>query len=494
MKRYRGMLPAAVALLLLALVPVSADTTRGIIEQISLDNLTDHIAYLSGETSAIRTRFCATSGSVEAQNYIKAQFESYGLETRLQDWGTWNGYPCSDNVIATLPGVTHPETVVVLCCHYDSYSNDYWNSAPGADDNASGTAAVLEAARIMSRYKFDYTIEFIAFSGEELWMWGSYFYVRDAVAHNKDIRACFNLDMIGYQYIPGDDLDVDSNKATGSDPLAQSVVDVAAEYVPDLNVGIFYGGASDHLPFTDYGYKAVGMLENTDNEIWGGSNPNYHSTHDLIENMTFPFYFNCVKAGVGAMVVWASPISTVETAPAGFINPGWNWISIPAEPYEPKAGRIFGEANVNNKLFRWDAVNKNVELYPNDFTKMEVGRGYLLFSTTDQLPSYDARPSETGDFEIPLTNMGWTWIGQPHPWATPVDELAVRDEATGVVRTAWQDYTAPDSWVNWNIVYWDSMNDTCRLVGFDGVDDTILRPWMGYRIWTNRDGLTLLVP
>jgi hypothetical protein len=494
MKRHRSILLAAAVLLLCALPPVGADAIRGILEQVSLDNMVDDVAYLSGETSNITTRWSTTAGCTAAQNYIKARFESYGLETRLQDWGTYNGSPCADNVIATLPGTTHPETVVVICGHYDSYSNYYWLRAPGADDNASAIGVVLEAARIMSRYKFEYTVEFIAFSGEEMWMYGSYFYVQDARAHNKDIRACFNYDMLMYEAGPGDDLDIDSHVATGSDALAQTVVDVAAEYVPSLPVGINYGGASDHLAFTDYGYKAIGVVENTAQEIWGGSNPHYHTTHDILANMNMQFYEKCAKVGIASAAVWASPIAGEQAAPEGFVNPGWNWISIPEEPYEPDAGRIFGEPNVTNRLYRWNPVDKNIELCPDDFTKMEVGRGYLLFSLIDQSPAYSALPGELGDFEIPLTNMGWTWIGQPHPWVTTVDELAIRDEATSVVRTAMEDYFAPDPWMNWNILYWDSMQDTYGLVGFNGVDDYALRPWMGYRVWTHRDGLTLLVP
>jgi hypothetical protein len=268
---------------------------------------------------------------------------------------------------------------------------------------------------------------------------------------------------------------------------------MAALYCPGLGVGINYGGASDHLPFTDYGYKAIGAIENTAQEIWGGSNPNYHTTHDILANIHLDFYYDIVKAGVAATAYWAEPVYEEYAAPAGWINPGWNWVSIPAIPYEPDAARIFGAENVTNKLFRWNPVDKNLELYPDDFHNVEVGRGYVMFSMVDQSPVYDGL-AVTGAFEIGLPNMGWTWLGHPGVGGTLLEDVLIRNDSTMQVRTALEDFAAGDSWANWNLIYWDSYTDTYGLASLLGGDDDQLHEWMGYRIWTNADDLTLIVP
>jgi hypothetical protein len=129
------------------------------------------------------TRECHTPEAIEAQNWIKARFESYGLETELMDF-TMPGGAASDNVIATLPGTVYPEEYVILGGHYDSRS---WSGlAPGADDNATGTAGILEIARILSQYEFKRTIIFCAWSGEEYGLYGSEAYA--AWAENQGLN------------------------------------------------------------------------------------------------------------------------------------------------------------------------------------------------------------------------------------------------------------------------------------------------------------------
>ena len=98
--------------------------------------------------------------------------------------------------------------MVIVCAHYDSTSTQATTHAPGADDNASGTAAVMEMARVLAGYQFDYTIKFIAFSAEEWGLYGSRHYAQAAKQRGEQIVGVVNLDMIGYVDLEPEDLDI----------------------------------------------------------------------------------------------------------------------------------------------------------------------------------------------------------------------------------------------------------------------------------------------
>jgi hypothetical protein len=177
-----------------------------------------------------------------------------------------------------------------------------------------------------------------------------------------------------------------------------------------------------------------------------------------------------------------------------WIDPGWNWISIPFVPvYDDDPGAIFGYGNVLNKLFEWDRVRKTFRPYPDDFQTVEVGAGYMLLSDKVQSPKYFGRPLVL-DGELPLPARGWSLIGHPYEQSVPLADCLVRREATGQLRTPGEDAGAADPWVNWNLIYWDSAANTARILSLSGGDDDSLRAWHGYCMWTNADGLTLIVP
>jgi thermitase len=185
--------------------------------------------------------------------------------------------------------------------------------------------------------------------------------------------------------------------------------------------------------------------------------------------------------------------SVVASAPAGYINPGWVWLSFPNEPIDPDPASILGYSAVANRLYRWDAVAKNLELYPDDFVSVESGRGYAMFVSAPQNPSYRGRANADG-FLIDLPEAGWTWIGQPYDKWTPQANTEVHNNATGVTRSALSDHAAPDPWVNWNWILWDPWGDQPIICIFNGSGDTkSLGPWRAYRVWSNVRGLTLIM-
>ncbi len=131
-----------------------------------------------------------------AQRRIRERFEGFGLTTSLDPFVYNSG--THHNVVGVLPGGTRPREIYIVGAHYDTVSG-----APGACDNASGVAGVLEAARVLSQYLFESTIVFIAFDREEQFWKGSAAYATEHCL--DDIRGMVALDMIAYQpYLPAE--------------------------------------------------------------------------------------------------------------------------------------------------------------------------------------------------------------------------------------------------------------------------------------------------
>jgi len=204
------------------------------------------------------------------------------------------------NVVATLPGFDlGSDRVYIVCAHYDSISDDPWKAAPGADDNASGVAAVLEAARILSRYRFRHTLRFIAFSGEEQGLWGSAHYAQKAKEANMDIGGVINLDMVGYDSNGDRVMEIHSSLRPRSSALADSFISLISRYDIPLNPEKITAGAlegSDHSSFWDQGYPAILVIEDLDD-----FNPYYHSTDDVLAHVDVSFAAAFTKATVGTL-------------------------------------------------------------------------------------------------------------------------------------------------------------------------------------------------
>ena len=206
--------------------------------------------------------------------------------------------PSIVNVIAVLPGVGQPEKRILVGAHHDSINLRASNGkaaeapAPGADDDASGTAVVLELARTLSRYRFRKTIVFAAFGGEEIGLLGSHALRRARKAAGEQIEAVFNNDIVGANVVgvSHNDIDGSDDDAGGADGdtgnrlrvyspdppdspsrrLARVVRDAALGYVPTLKIDMVlradrYDRGGDHIPFQKNGYAAVRMTAASEN-------------------------------------------------------------------------------------------------------------------------------------------------------------------------------------------------------------------------------------
>jgi len=208
------------------------------------------------------TRWALHDSCDAASGWIESRFKTFGVDSVY--FHHFNDR-YADNVVAVKYGKTSPEKIIIIGGHYDSVSNNAF-IAPGADDNGSGAACILECARVMAPYDFDKTIKFIAFGAEEQGLNGSENYVSDAADRGDAIEAMINVDMIGY-LAAGDALDLDIVKNDDSTWLRDRVFSVAARFVPGFNLvdgAIAVGAGSDHVPFWDHGYDAIMFYEDSD--------------------------------------------------------------------------------------------------------------------------------------------------------------------------------------------------------------------------------------
>lgn len=230
------------------------------------------------------------------------------------------------NVVAVLPGKSMPETQVWITGHYDTlnlgaprppaagadpnsenplsatqnmtvadFEKNAALPAPGACDDGSGTAAVMELARVMSQYDFEKTLVFVAFAGEEQGLIGSSLQAAKSKKDNVVIEAVLNNDIIGTDAsgngrTTNTSVSVYSDETTDSpsQQLSRYVKLIADRYLPSMKVSTIFmgdrlGRGGDHTPFQWEGYAAVRF--STPNEIYADQ---HHAT-DLLEHMSVPY-------------------------------------------------------------------------------------------------------------------------------------------------------------------------------------------------------------
>jgi len=272
------------------------------------------------------TRYTYSTEVDDAADYIYNRFTGFGLATERHEFAI-SSYT-KENIIATLPGLVYPDEVVFICAHFDSTSNDPYNLAPGADDDGSGTAAVIEAARILSGYTFERTIKFGAWSGEEQGLYGSAAYVADVAAAGMNIVGCYNFDMIGYSGSDPAPPDFVIYTDTASTAIADTLHDAALYYVStDIEPIVIHEAlsASDHASFWNHGYQAIVASED---EAWGDDfSPVYHTTNDDMSYIDAAYATACSKAALAAVAetaVYFSPTGLRVTPMEDYVAEGPN--------------------------------------------------------------------------------------------------------------------------------------------------------------------------
>jgi hypothetical protein len=279
------------------------------------------------------------------------------------------------NVVATLKG-SQPEStdrIYVVSGHYDSMCNsptDAKCDAPGANDDASGTAAVLETARVMAKYEFEATIVFMAVAGEEQSLLGSTYFAEQAKQKNWNVDAMFTNDIIGNtlggngvrdrgtvrvfsEGVPSNETpaeattrrSVGGENDSASRQLARFIKEIGEGFVPQMKVMLVYrrdryGRGGDHIPFLERGYPAVRFTEV--NEEFRHQHQNVRVENgvqfgDLPEFVDFPYVANVARVNAASLAALA------------------------LAPSRPKGVTILAARLSNDTDLRWEA-NKEPDL------------------------------------------------------------------------------------------------------------------------------------
>ena len=242
------------------------------------------------------SKYVSQPGNKQAAAYLFDMYKSFGYAPEYQpfEYRVRNG-PTGPtaNVIAVLKGTVNPEIIYVVSSHYDSVI-----IGPGADDDSSGTAALLETARILAGRPQPATIVFASFTGEEAGLLGSREFVRRAVADKLKLVGALNNDMIGW----ANDYRLD-NTIRYSNPGIRDVQHAAAmQFTNMITYDALYYKSTDAAAY----YEAYG-------DIVGGigsypvlSNPHYHQAHDLLETINHQLVTEVAKTTAATLMLLAS--------------------------------------------------------------------------------------------------------------------------------------------------------------------------------------------
>jgi hypothetical protein len=247
------------------------------------------------------------------------------------------------NIVATLPGsqAESKDRIYVVSGHYDSICSPFSDTecdAPGASDDASGTAVVMEMARVMSKYQFDATLVFLAVTGEEQGLLGSTHWAEEAKKKNLNIAAMFTNDIVGNtlggngvrdnarvrvfsEGVPSNETEAEARarQSVGGEndspsrQLARYVKEVAEAYLNNFEVTLVfrrdrYGRGGDHIPFLQRGYPAVRFTE--PNEDFTRQHQRVREENgikygDVIEMVDFPYIAQVARVNAAAMASMA---------------------------------------------------------------------------------------------------------------------------------------------------------------------------------------------
>ena len=280
----------------IALFRPIADDVRRVTEQVSIGRVYGYEKALFDFDSKNITR----PGNAPAIDYLFETYKSFGYEPERQWFEPRQALGGrTANVLATLRGTENPELVYVVSSHFDSHT-----MGPGADDNTSGTAALLEAARVLANHPMPATIVFASFTGEESGLLGSREYVRQAVANKTQLVGALNNDMLGWS----NDHRLDNTIRYSNPGIRDIQHAAAAQFSKMITYDALYYKSTDAAAY----YEAYG-------DIVGGigsypvlGNPHYHQSHDILETINHELVTEASKTTVATLMLLASSPSRLK--------------------------------------------------------------------------------------------------------------------------------------------------------------------------------------
>ncbi|MCX6117124.1 MAG: M28 family peptidase [Proteobacteria bacterium] len=240
-------------------------------------------------------RHISSQDNIVARDFVASELKLIpGMKVELQEFSLGVSGRKAWNVIGTYDLSQSSKKAIFVTGHYDSISDSIGRGAPGAEDNATGAAGVIEMARVLSKMEINRKLVFIAFSGEEQGLLGSKHHVSELAPQEGDqIEYVINMDMIGYSKDLTYDvlLETSSKFKTISDKLAtmasQTRLNVFRSYNP-------FG--SDHMPYINRGIPAVLTIDNDWDDY-----VDYHKTTDRIDNVVKDMGWEILKMNVGTV-------------------------------------------------------------------------------------------------------------------------------------------------------------------------------------------------
>lgn len=302
----------------------------------NVDDLSFVDPTLGAVAGNVRSRYARRAQTFESTLYLRDQLAAIvgPAAVELDSFRMSPGDSLMYNVVAELAGTDPDAGTYIICAHYDAIGSrssqadlarigeqpGRWDwmthPAPGADDNGSGVSVVLESARVLAMAQpFPWSIRFVAWSGEELGLWGSRHYAAAAEARGDHILGVLNFDMVGFNDL-ADRLELVSNPS--STWLVDLMVASNERYDIGLQIDVLedrFAGLSDHQPFWAAGYDAILGIENylpTDEDaasvIEGRYriNTQYHSVADLPDSINWELVARVTRLTVATLAQFGS--------------------------------------------------------------------------------------------------------------------------------------------------------------------------------------------
>ena len=367
------------------------------------------------------TRYTSNANYAAAAARMRDCFTALGLDqVYLHNFTCCGG--TRQNVVAIKLGTVTPNEIVIVGAHLDCTSQSPNTNAPGAEDNASGSAAVYELARLLANVPTQRTIHFVLFGGEEQGLYGSEAYAAKADLENWNVTGVITMDMVGYYGAGGADLWLEGFTTGVNSMWLVNLVSQHAQTYSDLSVYIYPGNGwgSDHESFHDHGFPAMLSIENE----WD-SYPCYHRSCDTIANITPSFLRQIAAANGTAALELAVPAFTPAAVGgrvdlAGVADDSGATVTILGTSYAPAVSSTDGSYSLPNVL-------------PGTYTLRAAKQGYLPVTMTGVvlssgesaaidfllLPEQNGIPEET----VPVAPSALVALGPatPSPFAAATD-------------------------------------------------------------------------
>ena len=320
---------------------------NGIVDNVSSGNiLNDLIAF---EDFGVKEP--GTVAIENAKDWIINRYQDLGYtDIETQPFSVYG--QTTSNIIITKTGSVYPNTFLIIDGHYDTING------PGANDNGSGTVLILELARLLKDVDTEFSIKFIHFSGEELGLIGSQYYVTNTVIpENMDIKLVLNIDEVGGVAGMNNNTivcerDMNPSPSSNNAPSAAATQEMANCFglYSTLQTEISYAYASDYMPFESNGEVITGLYEKNES-------PYPHTPYDTLDNMDPEYVYEVTKGTLGSALHFAVGRETLETNENNFAA------SINVYP-NPSNGKIavqlnsLSQRNIDLKIF--DILGKMV--------------------------------------------------------------------------------------------------------------------------------------